>query len=46
MLRGCISSWPHHPQALPMFDVIFNLGEPPESVEELPGAAAAAAMEG
>jgi hypothetical protein len=40
---GFVSSWPYHPQALPMFDVIFKLGEPPESVEELPDAAAAAA---
>jgi hypothetical protein len=43
LLRGFVSSWPYHLQALPMFDVIFKLGEPPESVEELPAAAAAAA---
>ncbi|KAF8057938.1 DRP3A [Scenedesmus sp. PABB004] len=28
---GFVSSWPFHPQAFTLFDVIFKLGEPPES---------------
>jgi hypothetical protein len=38
---GFVSSWPYHPQALPMFDVIFKLGEPPESLTKLAGDAGA-----
>ncbi|WIA15450.1 hypothetical protein OEZ85_002096 [Tetradesmus obliquus] len=43
---GYVSSWPYHPQALAMFDVIFKLGEPPEALDalhmaELTGGAAA-----